>query len=202
MTDDAVREDIAFIRRVIEEGRGYASARSPDLVVWGIAITVAYLGNYAAIRGWWSIDSNWLWALCTGAPWIYSMRRPIRRFLSGTSDCSARPPMGRALGMIWIGCGIVLSTLALALTYTGEIRAGWFSAVTAAIIGLAFFASSYLCNLAWMRWVAVAWWVGELVAYAFRHRPEVLLISAGLTFLLLAVPGAVLLYTRPSPAVA
>src|SRR6266516_8222392 len=33
---DSVREDIAFIRHAIEQGRGYAGAHSFDLLVWGI----------------------------------------------------------------------------------------------------------------------------------------------------------------------
>src|SRR5215831_9601060 len=32
---DSVREDIAFIRHAIEQGRGYAGAHSFDLLVWG-----------------------------------------------------------------------------------------------------------------------------------------------------------------------
>ena len=38
MAEDRVREDIAFIRRAIEEGSTYATARSPDMLVWGIAV--------------------------------------------------------------------------------------------------------------------------------------------------------------------
>jgi hypothetical protein len=35
MTTEA-REDIAFIRRAIEDGAAYATAGSPDMLVWGI----------------------------------------------------------------------------------------------------------------------------------------------------------------------
>ena len=38
MDDDSVRDDIAFIRRAIEQGRGYAGSHSLDLLVWGVAL--------------------------------------------------------------------------------------------------------------------------------------------------------------------
>jgi hypothetical protein len=54
--DDAVRDEIAFIRSVIEEGRGYATDWSGDMLVWGVVIAAATLGHYAAVRGWWGVD--------------------------------------------------------------------------------------------------------------------------------------------------
>src|SRR6266446_6439230 len=34
MIEDRVREDIAFIRRAVEEGRTFATASSPDIMIW------------------------------------------------------------------------------------------------------------------------------------------------------------------------
>jgi hypothetical protein len=52
MIEDRVREDIAFIRHAVEEGRNYATASSPDIMIWGIAVAVGYLGTCAFVRGW------------------------------------------------------------------------------------------------------------------------------------------------------
>ena len=52
MVEDRAREDIALIRRAIEDGAAYATAGSPDMLVWGIAVAIGYLGTYACIRGW------------------------------------------------------------------------------------------------------------------------------------------------------
>jgi len=49
--EDRAREDIAFIRRAIEEGGAYATASSPDMLVWGVAVALGYLHTYAFIRG-------------------------------------------------------------------------------------------------------------------------------------------------------
>jgi hypothetical protein len=100
--------------------------------------------------------------------------------------------------MLWFGCGVFLTTSAIAATWAGDIRQGWFSAVVAGVMGVGFFASAWLSNLAWLRWVAVLWWLGELGVFALRHRPEVLPLLAVLMLLLLAGPGLLLARRRNS----
>jgi hypothetical protein len=200
MNEDAVRDEIAFIRRTIEEGRRYAGTWSADMLVWGIAVAVGYFGTYARVRGAWAVNPDWLWPVCIVLPWIYSLRGVLRRLSGAAPDCPARPPMIVALSMVWFGCGIFLTTLGTAVSLAGDVRQGWFSAVSAGVMGIGFFASSFLCNLAWMRWVAVAWWAGELATYALRHRPEGLLLAGALMLVLLALPGLVLMRSRPAQA--
>lgn len=197
MTDETVREEIAFIRRAIEGGRGFAVVRGADLAVWGVAIAAAELGTYATIRGWWPVDPDWLWRICIVLPWVYSLRRVWRRLVPGASDGRVRSPMAHALGMVWLGCGIFLSTFAVAVSIEGEMREGWYNAVSAGVMGIGFFATSFLTNLVWLRVLAVAWWAAELLLYALRHDAVVLPVSAALMLLLLALPGLVLLRSRP-----
>jgi hypothetical protein len=191
MIEDQAREDIAFIRHAVEEGRSYATARGADLLVWGIALAIAYFGTYAVVRGWSPIRPGWVWAACLGPPWVYS----LRRFLPAFGQRRGKRPMAHALSMLWLGCAVFLTTLGVAAMWTGEVRQGWLCAVAAGIFGIAFFASAPLANLGWMRWVAASWWLGELALFALRHRPEVLPLAALLMLLLLAGPG-LLLTTR------
>jgi hypothetical protein len=202
MTDDAVRDEIAFIRRAIEEGRGYATQWSSDILVWGVLVAAAALGNYATIRAWWAIEPRWLWAACVALGWIYCLRRSLSRLLPGSPKPSVVRPMVRALQMLWVGCGIFLTTLYAACSYTDDLlrQGGWFAAVCAGVMGIGFFTSASLANLAWMRWVAVGWWVGEIAIYALRHQVEVLPLMAVLWLLLLALPGLVLLRSRGAPS--
>ena len=69
-----------------------------------------------------------------------------------------------------------------------------------AVVRVRYFPVSYLCNLAWMRWVAVGWWGAALLLYALRHRLEVLPLSVVLMLLLLALPGLLLWRSRPAGA--
>ena len=79
MIEGQAREDIAFIRRAIEEGGAYATASSPDMLVWGIAVALGYLGSYGFIRGWSPVAPHALWAGCLGLPWLFSLRHRAAR---------------------------------------------------------------------------------------------------------------------------
>jgi hypothetical protein len=189
--EDRAREDIAFIRHAIEEGGAYATGRSPDMLVWGVAVALGYLGTYAFIRGWSPVVPRAVWAVCIGSPWLYSLRRQFARLFGGSRP--PRGPMAQALSMLWFGCGISLTIIGIAAASTGASREGWCEAVVAGVMGIAFFASAWLTNLRWLRWVAIAWWIGEIALFSFRHKVEVLPLSAALMLLLLAGPGLVLL---------
>lgn len=194
MTEDEARADIALIRRAIEDGRRYAQAGSPDMVVWGVAVALGYVGAYAYRRGWSPAPPGPVWALCIGLPWLYSLRRFLPR--RGRGARPARSPMAAALGMLWLGCGIFLTTLGVAAGWTGAIHEGWFAAVVAGVLGIGFFVSARLVNLGWLRWVGVAWWLGELAVFGLRHEAASLPLSAAMMLLLLAGPGLVLLARR------
>ena len=60
-------------------------------------------------------------------------------------------------------------------------------------MGIGFFASASLTRLLWLRWVAIAWWVGEVALFALRHRADALPLTATLMLLLLAGPGYLLM---------
>jgi hypothetical protein len=196
MNEDTARDDIAFIRRTIEQGRSVAVTWGPDILVWGIAIAAGYLGTYARVHDVWMANPRWLWAACIVLPWLYSLRRLPQRLASRGQTCRPRPPMTLALQMLWLGCGIPLTILGLAAVVAGNRDTWWIDAAAAGAMGTAFFVSSFLCNLAWMRWVAVAWWAGEVASIALRDRPEGLLLGGVLMLVLLASPGLVLMRSR------
>ena len=198
MIEDQAREDIAFIRRAVEEGSAYATASSPAMLVWGIALTLGYLGTWGCIRGWLPVAPGVLWGLCLGLPWLFSLRQMASGLAGGGP--AHRGPMAQALRMLWLACAVVLTTLGIAMMWTGEDRGGWFNAVFAGVMGIGFFASAGLARLPWLRWVGVAWWLGSLALFALRHHAEVLLLSAALTLLLLAGPGWILLQRRGARA--
>ena len=50
------------------------------------------------------------------------------------------------------------------------------------------------------RLVAIGWWIAALTLYALRHHVEVLLLSAVLMLVLLALPGIVLWRRQPTSA--
>ena len=50
MSEHAIEDDIAFIRRTVADGRQFARGRSADLLVWGLVVPVGDIANYAHLR--------------------------------------------------------------------------------------------------------------------------------------------------------
>jgi len=195
MNEDAVRDDIAFIRRTMEQGRRVVGSWSADMLVWGIAVTLGYAGTYARVRGWWMLDPNWLWTGLVVLAWLYSLRR-VRRLASRTDAATARL-MRSPIGMLWFACGVFLTITSFAVIFATAPNTWWINgAISAGVMGIAFFVSSFLCDLPWMRWVALAWWLGEVAMFVLRQQPEGLLLGGALMLVLLAVPGFVLMRGR------
>ncbi len=188
MIDDQARADIALIRAALDQGRGYATARGPDMIVWGLLIGAGYLGTWACLTGQLPLRPGPLWLGVLALGWIfYVVRgRPSQEL------APPRRPLVIALRMLWLGIGICLTLTAVVGNYRGDMGAGWFEPFAAGILGVAFFASATLSNLPWLRWVAAAWWVGELAAFWLHGNILILPFSAALYVLLLAGPGLVL----------
>jgi hypothetical protein len=196
MDENTAREEIAFIRRTIEQGRRIAGAWSPDMLVWGVAIAIGYFGTYARVRGYWTTDPNWLWLVCILLGWAYTLRRLPARLFAREPDALAERRLASPLTTLWLGCGIFLTVLGLACIVSGERNTWWINPTVAGVMGVGFFVSSFLSNVVWLRWVGVAWWAGELAAFALRDRAEGLLLVGALMLVLFALPGLVLMRGR------
>jgi hypothetical protein len=196
MNADAAREDIAFIRRTMEQGRRVVGAWSRDMLVWGIAITLGYTGTYARVRGWWTLDPGWLWLACILLPWAYTLRRLPVRLFAREPDALGERRLASPLAMLWFACGIFLTILGLATIFSGDRNPWWIDPAVAGVMGIGFFVSSFLSNVVWLRWVGIAWWFGEIALFALRQRPEGLLLAGALMLVLLALPGFVLMRGR------
>jgi len=199
--DKRLRDDIAFIRAAIEDGRGYATRSGPGMVIWGIALSCGFVASYAFVRGWSPLAPSALWPIAIAVPWGYALHRFWRRSFDAGPP-SAPGPMVVALRMLWVGLGIFLTTLTLAVLWSGTHPADWLAAVAAGAMGAAVFATAWLAATPWLRWIAAAWWLGELALFALRDRPEMLLVAAALMLVLLAGPGIALSIRRRKLAAA
>ena len=74
---DSLRDEIAFIKNALEEGRNYARMRSADFAVWGAAIAAGYFGTYAHVTHLWSVDPRLIWYVPVGLAWAFSLRGAI-----------------------------------------------------------------------------------------------------------------------------
>lgn len=185
--DDRAREDIALVRRMMEESRTAVVDRGKHFMIWGLVPTVGLLFTYARLTGSPGPDPRWIWAGLLIVGWAASLTVGLidgRRAQVGTLS-------RRLLSVTWIATGISMTTIGLAGLFGPVVSGEAISGLLAAILGAPVFVTAMLTGEHWLRWIAVGWWAGGTVML-YQPGLYTLLLMAGMMFLLLAVPGAVL----------
>lgn len=194
----SARDDLAMIRKLMEESRQTLDAGGPHFVVWGLLITAGLLGTYASAVGAVELNGLWLWGGTVGAGWVLSMiigTRTARR-----ADVTSVG--GRLTASIWIGAGVAMTLLGFVGMPTRALgSAGGSLGAMAAVMGAACFASATVQRSGGLRAAAVIWWLGAVAMFVWSGLLS-LLVMAGLMVVLHLVPGIWLTMkgTRTAPA--
>ena len=72
MSDSQVLEDIAYLKKVIEDSRKVVIDNGVIMLTWGILVVVGMILTYAYIHFGLKIPETWLWIVLIGIGWILS----------------------------------------------------------------------------------------------------------------------------------
>lgn len=189
-------ENAAFLYAATEESRVQLRARGQDFMVWGAAIALAYLGTFAMLKGYWVTNLFVLWCVCVVAPWLFSLRGVIVARLGAFVPVQTNP-LTLAMRKLWIATALAQVALAASGGFDAMMPAGWFAPVSAAVLGIDFYVTGWLCDLAWLRRVAWGWWAGAVLLFMLLGHVEQSLAGAALMVALLIGPGIRLVKSKP-----
>lgn len=185
--DEAAREDLALIRRIMEETRQEVTDRGRHLVIWGAISTAGLLATWWAALGRGGVDPVLVWTGLLAAGWTASLyvgwrdgrrarvRTAGRRFLSG----------------VWLAAAVTLTLVGVAGMFGEVLSNRSLPGVLSAILAMPILLTSHLTGERWLSWVAAGWWLGGAVML-FVPGVYALPLMAGMALLLMAVPGGVL----------
>ncbi len=184
MDQQTAIEEIALIKRVIEESREFTFNIGKNIIVWGILISAAIFGSYGAIIMGHGGLSLWIWAAAIGAGWIFSI-------IAGIREKSREKNLGvKIISFVWTSCGIAMTILGFAGTISGGIEDWAVAPVIATIMGTGFAGTAFVQEFKWVMYVALAWWLGALLMF-FVKGCETLPIFGVMMVLFEVVPGIV-----------
>lgn len=179
------REDLALIRRLMEESRSTLHGGRTRAMMWGIVVSLALLLTYAESKLRAGLPVLWIWVAAIGAGWVahaWLSRRADRR-------SPVRTPTGRLVRAIWIGGGVAATVVGFGGTLSGAFpSAGALLAPIAAILGGCYYATGAACGSSPMRYIALGWWAGAVAMFVWSGEAA-LLVMTGL-LLVFHVGGA------------
>lgn len=187
MSVEEARADLTYIRRMMEDTRQATYVSGGYFIVWGIVIGVGLLLTWLQLTGYMPLMPMTSWAACLVAGGIGTgflvhaeKRRPVEI------------PAGRLVGLVWMSVGISMLIVFFVGTGTGALSGSLMPAISSTFIGTAVFLTGTLAGLAWVRNLALGWWLGAAAMFAWPGL-HVLLLMGVMLFALYVIPGVILI---------
>jgi hypothetical protein len=179
-------EDLAFIRKIMDESRSFAEVGGDQFVVWGSVTGLAMLVTWGIAARYLPGTGNTIWALWFVALAVgfllsyWRSRQQQRRPVSNSAN--------RQIGAVWFAVGMPM----LLLFFVGQsyelLRPQAIPATAAALLGTGVYLTGTLARIGWLRNLAFVWWVAS-IGLMLVHGATVFLVYGLLVLALYVLPG-------------
>lgn len=209
MTED-IRDDLAYVRALAEEGRDTPLVNGLTYVIWGLLVGATALLSYGDNMEWLNLgpfDGIWLWMITLSAGWALSMYFGRRAYTKpGASTLG-----NRTAAAVWFAVGIFATGFWLTLMVVHDnftdigvppyFLFGLMFPMAFGLFGVAFFATAAAARVGWMRWISAIAWVCAALSLALMNSVHQSLVGGVGTLLCSALPGFILMRNEPSEVV-
>lgn len=207
MTNDQIqtlKDDIAYMKTLADQGASGPLLGGSILVAAGLIFGAASIIEWMMATGVVSadgVDHLYLWG-ASGALFAVALVVLIGRQRRRAGVMS---PANRAFGNAWMGVGLGIFSMSIALTLlimeTGaEQIALVFPPLIFALYGSGWAVSAAMSNQKWLWWPAFGGWLAAPAVALAAGRPEMWLVYAAGILLLAFVPGLMLMRREPAGA--
>lgn len=183
---NSAAQDLAYIRRIMEEARHEMAERGEGFIIWGFVVLLGLLGTWLIPMHYpgWALGIFWPALVIVG--WIATWAR-LSRHNPGSMNSWA----GKLCGAAWLACTIAMLLIFCAGIPAGVIPPEAIFGIVAAVVGIGVFLNGILVQLRWFRNLAFCWWAGAVAEFIW-HGPLSILIMAILIIAFYLIPGFIL----------
>ena len=185
-TDRSAADDLALIRRMMDAGRQKAAFDGAHLMIWGTVLMLSYFAQYLQVYGYIPGGSLMIWLPAFAVGWAAS-------FLYGRNACAHESEPNIAVTTYngaWLAVGITMVLHFGAAVASSVFDPKAITVLACGVIASAFYVISLITELRALRAVAAGWWLILIFATVQdRYGPEMLLVLASASALLILLPG-------------
>lgn len=183
---DTATQELAFLRKVIQDSRRSVVDNGLSFIVWGILVTIGVGAIYIEILnnsfGW----SGWVWLVCIVSGIIFSIVYGRKR----TQD-PVQTFANRLLGRLWTSLGISMALVGFVGSLSHMIHPISISPLMACFLAVSYYVSGIVYDLNWFKNLAFGWWIGAIVMFLWDS-PHTLGLYCLLMIALQIIPGILL----------
>lgn len=187
MTTDTIQDDLAFIKKIVEESRKNVGLSGDHLIVWGLLVSIGLMVTWANHYFQWHA-SEWLhWILVIGGGWLFEI-------IYGRTVDRKKPVLTYAEkidGFLWLSIGITMTLLGFIGIGTHGIHPHVISPIFSTILAIGYFSSGVIYDVKWIRNLAFGWWGGAIIMFIFPGLYH-LLFMAAMMVVLQTIPGFII----------
>lgn len=206
MTDDqtqSLRDDIRYMKNLADDGANGPLLGGSILVaaglIFGTASIVEWMMSTGMVSDAGGIGHLYLWG-AAGVVFTLALIVLIRRQKTRAGVMS---PSNRASGNAWMGVGLAIFSLSVAITAliykTGsDVPALIFPSLIFALYGTGWAVSAAMSGQKWLWWPAFGGWIAAPLVALFAGTHEMWLVYAAGIVLLALLPGAILMRREPA----
>jgi len=189
-------ENLAFIRNVMEQARKKTTQAGSFLAVWGsLSAFVTFFQYLAVMEKFPLVYMPFLWIFFVVSGVSYTVIRGRQLSAGRDAPCGNDLITSNLFSSIGITLGVYFfaNIMAAMLGLMDHIGTE-VCYVISMVMAIAFYGASYSTGIRWFRLVAIGWWAAVILFITKPFADEYLLLTiAILDFLLLALPGFILM---------
>ncbi|MEL6371509.1 MAG: hypothetical protein AAFR03_12420 [Pseudomonadota bacterium] len=190
----SIAEDMAYLRRIADDGRQTVTMYGGYMALWGTLIAAAYLHHFivisVAVPDYARLGFGYLAMLLVGWAGTAVLVRSSRR------HPGPRPLLARVFQTVFACAGLVVTVASLNLLIERTVPPETIVILAAQLMGLCFLVTGILARMPWKTAIGGAWLVASLALPHLTTEASFYLMAAAVWLLLLAAPGFVLLWLR------
>jgi len=187
MTELNAHQELAFIKKVMEDSRRIICDDGKSFIFWGFLISFGLLVTYLKIAGNWSISLGWFWPALILAGWIVTI---ISEIMSKKKR-SSKTFTAKILASVWISCGVAMTILGFIGSITNAYNGVFIGPIISVVLGVGYMISGVIYGKRWVSIISIGWWLGALLMFYLQNL-ETLLIMTGMMIFLQTIPGIIL----------
>ena len=208
MTDDmqqTIRDDLAFMRALAEEGRRAPLLGGSILALGGAVFALASVGHWTILAR--VVDAPpvmlsvvWGVAFVVFIAGLWTLKARVRRVPGAAS------PKNRGFGVVWQGLGFAIFAIFVALAVASlrvrsDLPMALLAPVIMALYGAGWWVAATLSERGWMRAVSLAAFATSIGLGALVGSAEQFLVYAAALVVTGLLPGLALMRAEPSGVV-
>ena len=180
------KEQLAFIRSIMDDGQKIIADNGGGFIVWGILILTAGFGTLVLEYLNLQYLQGWAYVLVVAVGWLYMYfaHAPNKQSVVGN------PFTIKIINSIWISVLLSMTILGFVGGISGVIDLERITAVLYTTLGIAYFMQGIITGKTWVRNLGFGWWLGSAALYFLTGIPAGVL-AAVMMIGLQIVPGII-----------